>query len=251
MKRFINYFARLMLASVTLGCTLSYAQEVKIVTEEYPPYNYIDTENGEVTGVNTDVVRAILDRLAQTYEINVNPWARSYDLALEQPNVMIYSIVRTEQREDLFKWVGEIAPIDFYLIALKEGVSVNSLEGAKSYMVGTVRDDVIEQYLIEQGFEVGVNIDRTSSHVSNLKKLVAGRIDLIAVSDLTAAYQLKQLGYNPEQVLGEKLLLETISVPLYMGFNLGTPDETVAKYQQALDALKLDGTYEQIVNAYE
>ena len=245
MKRFIRYFALLALVSVTLG----WAQEVKIVTEEYPPYNY--TENGKVTGVSTDVVHAILDKLGQDSEINVNPWARSYDLALEQPNVMIYSISRTEQREDLFKWVGDIAPVGFYLISRKGGVGVASLEQAKSYVVGTVRDDVIEQYLIEQGFEVGVNIDRTSSHVSNLKKLMAGRIDIIAVSDLTAAYHLRQLGYDPEKILGEKVLLEPISVPMFMAFNLATPDETVASYQGALDALKEDGTYQQIVNTYQ
>ena len=245
MKRFIKHFTLLALVSVTLG----WAQEVQVVTEEYPPYNY--TENGTVTGVNTDVVRAILDRLEQNHEINVNPWARSYDLALEQPNVMIYSISRTEQREDLFKWVGDIAPVGFYLISREGGVGVASLEQAKAHVVGTVRDDVIEQYLVEEGFELGVNIDRTSSHVSNLKKLVAGRIDLIAVSDLTAAYYLRQLGYNPDEVLGEKLLLEPISVPLYMAFNLGTSDETVARYQQTLDALKADGTYQQIINAYQ
>ncbi len=55
-------------------------------------------------------------------------WARAYEIALHEKNVLIYSIKRTSERESLFKWVGVIVPIDFYFYALAESPIPNDLK---------------------------------------------------------------------------------------------------------------------------
>ena len=47
-----------------------------LATEEYPPYN-MSGPNGTVTGISTDIVRAVLDAAGYDYEISVYPWARA------------------------------------------------------------------------------------------------------------------------------------------------------------------------------
>ena len=40
------------------------------------------------------------------YQIRLYPWARAYDMALKEPNVLIFLIARTSARETQFKWAG-------------------------------------------------------------------------------------------------------------------------------------------------
>nr|BFE97768.1 hypothetical protein GCM10020185_83040 [Pseudomonas brassicacearum subsp. brassicacearum] len=73
---------------------------LRIVTEELPPYNM--TQNGRMTGMSTEVVQAVLKEVGMDAPIHSMPWARAYELALNESNVLIYSIVRTPAREPLF-----------------------------------------------------------------------------------------------------------------------------------------------------
>ena len=45
------------------------------------------------------------------------PWARAYNLALNNKNVLLFSTTRTEAREALFKGVGPILKSNFVLFA--------------------------------------------------------------------------------------------------------------------------------------
>ena len=91
----------LIAMSVLLVAMFVEAEEIKIVTTEFPPYNY--EENGKITGLSTKVVRAVLKELGMNSEIKSYPWARAYEMALKQENVLIYSILRISEKENLFK----------------------------------------------------------------------------------------------------------------------------------------------------
>lgn len=108
---FIHKLARTLRFGV-LACLALRAfahDEIRIVTEELPPYNM--TQDGQITGMSTEVVQAVLKEVGMSAPIQSMPWARAYDIALNSENTLIYSITRTRQRENLFKWVGDIAPV--------------------------------------------------------------------------------------------------------------------------------------------
>ena len=99
-----------------------------------PPFNY--KENGVVKGLSVDVVRAAFKE-ADLYidRIDVLPWARGYRYALEKKNVFLFGILRTENREHLFRWMGTIAPATISFFRLKErgDIRIKTLEDAKKY----------------------------------------------------------------------------------------------------------------------
>lgn len=68
------------------------AQQLILYTEEFPPYNM--TENNEVTGVSTEVVTNVMNRVGLAYTIESYPWPRTYKLAQMGPTSLIYSISR-------------------------------------------------------------------------------------------------------------------------------------------------------------
>lgn len=133
------------------------ADSIKILTEEYPPYNF--TENGKITGFSTEVVRAVLKEIKLQGDIRSVPWARAYETAQSTAGTLIYSIGRTTARDPLFKWVGVIAPADFYLFSLRgNNLKFDQLDDAKKYQIGTVNEDVGEQFLVSKGFVIGKNL---------------------------------------------------------------------------------------------
>ena len=73
------------------------AAPLTVVTEEFPPYSY--AQGGKLTGYSVEVVRAALGGAGLDYSMTIYPWARAYQIGRAQPNVLIFSIVRTPERE--------------------------------------------------------------------------------------------------------------------------------------------------------
>ncbi len=228
-----------------------YGQTIHVVTEEYPPYNF--TENGKITGVSTDVVRAVLKEVGLEADIKSYPWPRAWRMALENENTMIYSISKVADRKDMFKWIGVVAPADNYLFALKkrEDIKIVDLDDAKKYMIGTVRNDVADAYLIKNGFAVGGNIERGPNYELNMKKLLSGRIDLWFCAELVGNYLLKKHGYNPKETVRKAYFMDdVVGDGFYMAFSKSTPDYIVEKFRKAIEKVKKDGTYSRILKNY-
>lgn len=235
----------ILLGLITILTVLLIAQKITVVTEEYPPYNY--TEDGVITGISTEVVKEVLKRTGLEHDINSYAWARTYKMAQEKPNVLIYSIGRSEQRENMFKWVDVIVPYNVYLFKLKSRIDVSpsNMEEAKKFAVGGVRDDVRAQTLAKKGFKV----DLADHDNVNIKKMYGKRIDLWPCDELSGAKLLKNEGKSMNDF--EKLfLIEDLSAGLYMAFSKGTSDEIVNKCKKALNEIKKDGTYDKIKAKY-
>ena len=226
------------------------AQKITVLTEEYPPYNF--TENNVVTGCATEIVQQVLKRADIAYTITSYPWARTYRLAQIEPNVLIYSIGRTKEREELFKWVGVVAPYDIFLYKVKTrtDVQVKNLEEAKRYKTGAVRDDVRAQYLERAGFAIDTSLELVAQDILNIKKLLAGRIDLIPFDKQGLTYIMKKNNLNIDD-LEPVMRLDDLSSGLYLAFSLQTDDATVKTCTKALAEIKADGTYDRIMRKWE
>jgi polar amino acid transport system substrate-binding protein len=228
--------------------TLS-AEEISVYTCQEPPLNYTEKGNQdgakgeEVTGFATDVVREILARTNLDTTIFLIPWARAYNLAQAEPNVFLYSMARRPDREGLFKWVGPIARKKTMLFAKRGAdLKITSLNDAKQVMsIGTMREDSKEQFLVKEGF---TNLDSSSQWDQALKKLIAGRVSLWINTDLDAPVIAKKTGINNEEI---ESVLKLYDYDLYIGVSKNTPDRLVILWQHALDELKSDGTFQQLI----
>jgi len=227
------------------------ADDIRIVTEELPPYNM--TQDGRVTGMSTEVVQAVLKEVGITASIQSMPWARAYDMALNSENVLIYSITRTLQREKLFKWVGDIAPMHWYLFA-KPGnaIRLDNLDDARKYQIATVKEDAGEQYLLSQGFLIGKNLQSSNKYQYNYDKLKLGRVDLWISIELNALYLMRQAGDNPEKAVVRALKLPGLDGEhgLNMAFSLKTPDALVERFRKGLQSIHKNGTYDAILKKW-
>src|SRR6056297_545042 len=197
-------------------------------------------EDGTLTGSSVEIVQEIQRRVGDDTEIEVLPWSRSYNLILSEDNVILFSTTLTEERRDLFQWVGPIfsQPWVFY-VKKGSGVEINSMEDAEKLgRIGTYLNDAREQYLISLGFE---NIDSTVNEVNNVKKLASGRIDAMIASPDNFISSCREAGIDPDTFEEAYLVSEQ---ELYITFSKAFDPAIVAQWRQALKAMYEDGTFE-------
>ena len=201
--------------------------ELTILTENLPPLNYV--EDGVLVGPSVDIVREIQRRVGSNDEIKVYPWARAYKMALEEENVVLFSMTYTKARYDIFKWIGPVATKRDILVAKKgSGIQINSLE------------DTRERLLKSLGF---TNLEPVSDEQMNAQKLDLGRIDLWTYKKpgLRTVCDLAGVEYNEME---EVYNLREIGVSI--AFSKKTSDSIVEKWRNAFNEMVADGTVMQI-----
>lgn len=219
---------------------------IKIVTEEFPPYNY--TKDGKLKGFSTDIIREVCREVGiHNPDIKVYPWIRAYKLAMENPNTLIFTISRTSVREPLFKWSGALVPVNSYLYAKASNhtLTINSLAEAKTKRIGTVRGTGRSQYLRSQGFKQGINLFTVNSYEQNFKKLMKGRIDLWAANELNLYYLLTH-HYNTSPSVVRRVFKVDTGQQMEMAFGKQTDDRVVNIFKNALQTIKNNGTYDRV-----
>lgn len=243
MKYQVQTILAAILFSLIFTVSQASATDFKIMTEEYPPFNY--SEGGKLTGLSTDVMMELAKRVGHSSEFEMLPWARGYNLIQKKSGQILFSMTRTEAREELFKWVGPVASNKWVLFAKKDsGLTIASLEDAKKVKkIGTYKEDAAETFLKEEGF---TNLDSVVNDELNVPKLMAGRIDLWIVGELQGIYKAKAKGVADDL---EKVM-DIKDTQLYIAFSKDTADEDIAKWQKALDDMKADGSYDTILKKY-
>jgi polar amino acid transport system substrate-binding protein len=214
--------------------------ELMILTENLPPLNYV--KEGKLIGPSVDIVREIQRRVGSRVPIQVYPWSRAYQLALDKENVVLFSTTYTKDRKDKFKWVGPLARKRDILIAKKgSGIKINKIEDAKKMQrIGTLRDDTRERLLESYGF---TNLESVSDEQKNAQKLSLGRIDLWAYKIPGMKTVCKLANVNPN---GFEEVYSLRDIEVMIAFSKKTSDAIVEEWKAAFDSMSVDGTLKEI-----
>jgi polar amino acid transport system substrate-binding protein len=240
-------FIILCLTSVLLASHVQ-SDELLVLTEEFKPFQY-EAENGQPAGFMVELMGIVFERAGVEMEdggVKIFPWARAYDMLLDIDNAAAFMTVRTAEREDLFKWVGPLAPREMWLFKLKdrEDIQANNLEEAKTFTIGGYQSAQTD-YLIELGFP---DVDIAPHEKLNVQRLLKRRVDMVPSLELMMAERLRDLGVSYDTV--EKVILFDDRFDYYLAINLNTPDDLVMRLQAALDEVKADGAYAQLRAKY-
>jgi polar amino acid transport system substrate-binding protein len=198
-------------------------------------------ENGQLKGAAVEIVNLIQQQLGSKTLIDVLPWKRAYLIAESEPNIAIFSMARSQQRENKFFWIGPIATKKYGFYALAErGFTINSIAQIGESNVGVQRGSRRETYLNSLGLK---SLQPVMLPAQNMGKLIKGRIDLWYTSHGTMTALAKAYDLNPNSIH------EVIAVKyddLYIGFNRHSPKEVTNKWQEAYKSLYEQGKIKEI-----
>lgn len=186
---------------VTIACQLSTAALAntpqRVVLELSPPHQTL--ENGKVAGLATAVMDELLAKAALQPAYEIYPWARAFRIASTTPDVIIYNIARTPQRESQFEWIGEVTRyrFGFLKLATRPDIQVERLADVQRYLVGAQREDFVAAWLRDYARQPAQQLQLQPDVLETWRLLVNGKIDLMvddpnAIDDMLSKHQLKR-----------------------------------------------------------
>lgn len=240
MKKLFLGFVACLLVALPVS-----AEDLRIYSEEDPPYNFVGSD-GKPAGFAVELLTEMQKRLGSNHPISIVPWARGYQYILHTPNVVLFTMGRTAEREALFQWVGPLITNDWIVVARRQDkLQINSLEQlAALKSVGVVRDFASHHFLVEKGLN---NLDPITKNLLNVRKLHARRLDAYISTNNNYLAEIREAALDPEEFAP---VFTINSVSLYFAHSRHTDPAIVALWQKTLNGMKADGSYQRILKTW-
>ncbi|WP_417465788.1 substrate-binding periplasmic protein [Kordiimonas sp.] len=222
------------------------ATDVIVYTEEFPPYNFTNSEGG-VDGVATANVRQILDASDITYEMKVVPWPRAMARALQDENSLIYTIARTPEREELFDWLVPIGQSEFHLYVRADDQRAVTRESlASGTFIGVCLTKSLScEYLRRVGIPEDKMIIVPNHGYPLPHMVVGGRADIYINDRFFNAAHLKNAGLEPG-VVKSVMVIESRG-GFYLAAGTQVPEALRDKVRKAYARLVKAGRYQMVM----
>ncbi len=236
------------IASKTITIDTAQKNKLRIITEQFPPYNYM--KNGKIDGFSTELINIIMTKLNLSYDIEMLPGSRAHMEFDKGSRILYYSLYRTKEREKLYKWIGPISKAEDAIYFFKKKgrkLNINIMEDAKKVgMVSCTNAGLFYNTLMKLGFK---NLDRSPNQITCIKKVLDGKTDLyLYTTVLGTKYGLKKANLPIDAL--ERTNVKLIDVPLYIACSKDIPDAVIQKWQQALDTIKASGQFDRLYKKY-
>lgn len=233
-------------AALAVWAWQSHAEAIRVVLEVSPPHQTYDQQ--QVGGLTTNVVRELLSEAKLTGDFEVFPWARAFNIAKTTPNVLIYNIARTPEREHDFVWIGPVARYKFGFVKLadRKDIQLHSVSDAKKFVVGTQRDDFTADWLTAQGFAGQRALQLQPDIIETWRMLVNGKIDLMiddpnAVDDMLQRFQLQR------NDIEFSLFIPELAQTTWIAMAKNSDPELVKRLQQAHEKVVQGEAYRRVM----
>jgi polar amino acid transport system substrate-binding protein len=251
MEMKLNGLSFALMAASALGASAAMAEipdPIRIATEGvYPPFNYV--ENGELTGFDVDIAKALCDQMKATCTIVTQDWdgmipgllAAKYDAIIASMNI-------TAERKEKIDFTKKYYNTPVKFMALKENgitdISPAALAGKSIGVQGsTTQANFLEAKYPDSDIRTYSVVDDASAD------LQAGRIDFVLSDKVLLDAWIKASGEDCCDLVGEDLY-----DPIFgEGKGIGVRKEDTElrdAFQKALDEILANGTYEKVNAKY-
>lgn len=222
--------------------------QLNYLTEEWAPFNY--QEDGNVTGISVEVLEAVFKNIGvnrSRADVRIVPLAEGFQTAQNNTSTVLFSIVRTPERELLYKWAGPFTSASFVIYApMSSNITISSPEDLNQYRIGVVQSSIENDLLTSHGVNASQIVNGQKSE-DLLRMLEEGQIDMWATGDLAGRHQMLQTAADPNAY---EIVYTLSENDFYYIFSKDVPDTMVGAFQQALETVR-DQKDEQEVSDYE
>lgn len=159
--------------------------------DDFPPYSFSIPGHGPA-GLDVEIVTALLEQAGAPYRFQQMVWSRALAQLEQRQCDILFGLVETAQRMRDFLMVGPFRDGEIAFAArAHSSLTFNSLQDLTGLVIGTAQRN---QY--DPAFDTAPHFTREAARSDelSLRKLVAGRIDLVVGDRLALAWKAKELG---------------------------------------------------------
>ena len=197
---------------------------IRLLTYDESPW--VDAQQPPLHGMTIELVKQLFAQAGVPYSIEVLPLKRAIKMASTTPNICVFPIERTQERETALRWISPlvISRYGFYA-APGQIINLPTLESARPYSIASYLGSGVGEYLLSRGF----NVVEVSSAKLGPNMLAHKRFDLW-VSDTRTAEALSPLA-GPKLGAPALVFLSTLRA---MGCHPDTSNVSIELLQAAL-----------------
>ncbi len=237
----------LVLVFLMVGTNVFAASKtIKLATLDWEPYIGRDLKDN---GYVAEIVREAFRRKGYTVKIKFLPWARVLKMAKDGKVDGYFPEYYSAERENEFLFSNEFpgGPLGFFK-RKDSDISYNKLTDLKPYRIGVVRG-----YVNTKEFDAADYLKKEPAldDLTNIKKLLAGRIDLLVADKFVG---LDLLERNLSNHVGDiEFVQPALELkPLYVCFprTLSASQMYNKVFNAGLKEIKEDGTLDKILTKH-
>ena len=214
------------------------------------PTSYV--ENGKPTGILVDVINEAFRRAGYKVEVKLMPWARCIAAAKSGAVDGIFSVYMTPERQQFMTYTDEvlITQVQAFFVRADSSLTFDGdLTKLRGTSIGVIKKTSYGPRL-DAALNTGIfkKIDFTTNSELNVRKLIAGRIDMIP-SYRHVVLSTAKKGGALDKI--KQLSPDIEAIPSYLAFTKKRDfTKLIRDYDKAISSMKKDGSYEQIFNRY-
>ena len=248
MKKLLMVVMSLVLsAGMLAGCgskgSVSQKDTLVVGTNaEFPPFEYVN-DNGEPDGFDMALIKAVGERMGKKVEIQNMEFDSLVSSIGSKIDLAIAGMTVTEEREKTVTFSNSYYTAVQYVILSKDSAisSYNDLQGTKiGVQMGTTGD-------FDASDVPGSTVSRYNKGVDAVNDLLNGRLDCVIIDKNPAETFVSMHSDELVAVDGAQFDFEEEAYAIAMPKG---DNELASAVNEALDALKADGTYDKLVSEY-
>lgn len=205
-----------------------------------------DTEG---RGIMNEAVMAALKRAGLTGTMRFRPWKRAQEETIHGKDILITALSRTPERESKFTWLFPVFNNERTFVTV--GPTYTGFEAAKSALeqvavtAGTAQLDI----LLARGFARSqIRVIQIENQIVIPTMLLENRADAWFVAVSEARYFLRGLPDAAKFVIGPPVGEPTEQ---YVACSKNCDPDLVARMRVAGEAMRADGTFDEILHRYQ
>lgn len=222
---------------------------------QYPVYTFKDAQ-GNVTGIDAELTRAIANDIGCTSKFVELPWARIVSEIRNGTLDMTSSASRTPEREAFARFSDPYREAEVAIFVRRGESNTYRLDGLSSIPETGFKLGIVVAYYYGAEFQRLMNnaafaaqVEGATDYPINIRKLLHGRIDGFLVDDIGVMVgEMKLLGVE-EQL--ERYPLRIAAESLHMMFSKKSVDTaTIESINASLATMKADGRLKSIMDRF-
>lgn len=213
-----------------------------------PPLSF--EQDGQVTGLATELLRRMAELANLELNLSLQPRLRAEKSFLETPGSLLFPLARLPERESRYRWVGPILPrrVGIYSLGSRTDIRFRGLHQLDGLRLGATAGTATLEQLLAEGLKPGKELEVAPSYETSVKKLLAGRMDLLVIGDLNIYWQLHQMREPPDRI--REVAVLDASADYSFGLRVDGDPAPAEALQRALDQLRRSGAVERLKQAY-
>lgn len=241
-----GWIALIAALALMVGTPAAEARRVVMCTVPWAPFYDPGLEDD---GFISEISRAAFNAAGHRAELEFMPWARAMLEVRQGDRHVLMGAYYTEERAETYIASDRIYTTSVGLVALEDlGVtSYDELRDLSEYTIGYGRG-----WATTDEFDNADYLDKEAAdnNVLNVRKLYAGRIDMIAMNFDRFSQIAADEGFDPDEAVFLDPPLQSSGLYLMASRAIDDPETLIEGFNEGLEAIRENGRYDEIIERF-